>query len=82
MTDFLGIRRWMDAFTRDAKSGAYLRVIAPGFLRAGDAVSIIERPDHDIMIGQVICAMMREPELLAGILTAVVLAEEVNNSAA
>ena len=40
----------MDAFTRAAKSGAYLRVIAPGFLRAGDAVSIIERPDHDIMI--------------------------------
>lgn len=67
----------MNTFTRAAKPDAYLRVIGPGFLRAGDAVSIIERPDHDMTIGQVFCAMMSEPGLLADILTAVVLADEV-----
>ena len=80
-THFLGIRGWMNTFTRAAKPGAYFRVIAPGLLRADDAVTIIERPDHDVTIGQVFRAMMTEPELLPGILTAEALADEVKQLA-
>jgi MOSC domain-containing protein YiiM len=44
-------------------------------------VTIIERPDHDVTIGQVFRAMMSEPELLPGILTAEALAAEVKQLA-
>jgi MOSC domain-containing protein YiiM len=80
-THFLGIRGWMSTFTRAAKPGAYLRVITPGVLRAGDTVTIVERPDHDITVGRVFRAMMTEPELLPGILGAEALADEVKRVA-
>ncbi len=80
-SNFLGIPGWMNTFTRAAKPGAYLRVIAPGPLRAGDAVTIIDRPDHDITINKVFRAMMAESDLLPGILAADALAEEVKEVA-
>jgi MOSC domain-containing protein YiiM len=80
-SNFLGIRGWMNTFALAAKPGAYLRVIAPGLLRAGDAVAIVERPDHEVTIGQVFRAMMSEPDLLPGILTAEALAGEVKQLA-
>ncbi|BBY81271.1 MOSC domain-containing protein [Mycolicibacterium pulveris] len=76
-TRFLGIRGWMGAFTRAGKPGAYLRVITPGQLRAGDGVTVTDRPDHGITIGYVFRAIMTEPELLPDILVADALAEEV-----
>jgi MOSC domain-containing protein YiiM len=80
-TNFLGIRGWMKTFTAEAKPGAYLRVIEPGLLRVGDAVSIIARPGHGVTIGQVFRAMMSEPELLPDILAAEALADEVKQLA-
>lgn len=79
--NFLGIRGWINTFTRAAAPGAYLRVVTPGLLQAGDPVTIIERPDHDVTIRHVFRAMMSEPELLPSILTADALAEEVKHLA-
>lgn len=76
-TDFLGIKGWAKTFTRAAKPGAYLRVIEPGSVRAGDSVTIVQRPDHDVTIGLVFRAMTMEPELLPDILVADALADEV-----
>lgn len=76
-TQFLGIRGWMGTFTRAAKPGAYLRVITPGQVAAGDPVTITDRPDHGITIGYVFRAIMTEPELLPDILVAEALAAEV-----
>lgn len=76
-TQFLGIRGWMGTFTRAAKPGAYLRVITPGQVRAGDTVTVADRPDHGVTIGHVFRAIMTEPELLPDILVADALAEEV-----
>jgi MOSC domain-containing protein YiiM len=79
---FLGIRGWMNTFTRAGRPGAYLRVVTPGAVRAGDAVRIIDRPAHGVTVGQVFLAMMTRPDLLADILVADALADEVKRLAA
>ncbi|OON74183.1 MOSC domain-containing protein [Streptomyces tsukubensis] len=60
------IRRW----TRKAAPGAYLRVIEPGEIRAGDSIDIVHRPDHDVTVAVQFRASTTERELLARILTA------------
>src|SRR5690606_15488856 len=80
-TTFLGIRGWADTFTRAGKPGAYLRVINPGRVRAGDPVTVTDRPDHGVTIGLVFRAMMSEPGLLPDILVADALAPEVRRRA-
>jgi MOSC domain-containing protein YiiM len=57
-------RGWIKRFTQWAVPGAYLRVIAPGEVRAGDPIEVIERPDHDVSIGLTFRALTREPEHL------------------
>ena len=62
---FLNLSHWIKTFTQAGKPGAYLRVIAPGTVRAGDEVTVESRPDHDVTIGLVFRAKMTEPELLS-----------------
>jgi len=67
---FLGLDDWIKTFTEAAKPGAYLRVVSPGTVRAGDAISIADRPDHDVTIGLVFRARMLDPGLLPQLLAA------------
>ncbi|MFD9389484.1 MOSC domain-containing protein [Streptomyces sp. NPDC060000] len=67
---------WIKRFTQAARPGAYLRVIEPGDIRAGDPVEIAHRPDHDVTVSLVFRAMTREPELLRRLLVADALPEE------
>ncbi|EFC86867.1 MOSC domain-containing protein [Parafrankia sp. EUN1f] len=67
---------WIRTFTQAALPGAYLRVIEPGDIRAGDPVEIVHRPDHDVTVALVFRAMTREPELLPRLLAADALPEE------
>jgi MOSC domain-containing protein YiiM len=60
----LGIDGWIRRFTEAARPGAYLRVIEPGDVRAGDPVTIVHRPAHDVTVEVAFRAMTREPELL------------------
>ncbi|MDN3355271.1 MOSC domain-containing protein [Actinomadura sp. DC4] len=60
----LGIEGWMTRFTEAAVPGAYLRVIEPGDVRAGDTVEIVRRPAHDVTVALTFRALTREPELL------------------
>ncbi|MFD0025281.1 MOSC domain-containing protein [Streptomyces sp. NPDC058382] len=43
-------QRWVRRFTRAAAPGAYLRVLSPGTIRAGDPVEIVHRPDHGVTV--------------------------------
>ncbi|WP_042405242.1 MOSC domain-containing protein [Streptacidiphilus carbonis] len=61
---------WIKRFTQAAVPGAYLRVIEPGEIRAGDRVEIQQRPDHDVSIALSFRAMTLEPELLPRLLVA------------
>ncbi|MFC4531467.1 MOSC domain-containing protein [Sphaerisporangium dianthi] len=55
---------WINRFTEAASPGAYLRVVEPGDIRAGDAVEIAHRPGHDVTVAVAFRALTREPELL------------------
>ena len=56
--------RWVKRFTARALPGAYLRVVAPGTIRAGDAVEVVHRPAHGLTIGDTFRALTIEPALL------------------
>ncbi|MFE0423329.1 MOSC domain-containing protein [Streptomyces sp. NPDC058953] len=55
---------WLKRFTQQAESGAYLRVIEPGEVRAGDEVTIAYRPDHGITVSTAFRACTIEQDLL------------------
>jgi MOSC domain-containing protein YiiM len=41
---------WVKRFTDRGAPGAYLRVISPGPVSAGDAITVLHRPAHDVTI--------------------------------
>lgn len=45
----MGVPRWVRRFTEAGRTGAYLSVVEPGTVRAGDPV-VVERPDHDVTL--------------------------------
>lgn len=59
----MGERDWVGRFTAAAVPGAYLRVVTPGVIRAGDRLEIVRRPDHEVTIGVTFRAMTLEPDL-------------------
>jgi MOSC domain-containing protein YiiM len=72
---------WIKRFTQAARSGAYLRVIEAGEIRAGDVVEIADRPDHDVTVGIVFRALTLEPDLLPRLLAADALPDELRQRA-
>ncbi|MYQ47874.1 MOSC domain-containing protein [Streptomyces sp. SID4985] len=64
-------RGWVKRFTRKAATGAYLRVIEPGEIRAGDAVEIVHRPEHGVTAAMQFRAVTTERELLPRLLPAI-----------
>jgi len=77
----MGELGWIKTFTKAAKPGAYLRVLSPGTVQAGDAISVIHRPDHAVTVALVFRAETLEPELLPQILAADALPEEAKEMA-
>ncbi|UUN28674.1 MOSC domain-containing protein [Streptomyces sp. FIT100] len=67
---WLGERGWVRRFTAQAAPGAYLRVIEPGWISAGDPVEIVHRPDHDVTVSLSFRAGTTERELLPQVLAA------------
>lgn len=66
----LGERGWVKRFTRKGASGAYLRVIEPGDILAGDPIEIVYRPAHGVTAAMQFRAVTTERELLPRILAA------------
>ncbi|WP_422743406.1 MOSC domain-containing protein [Micromonospora sp. WMMD754] len=73
---WLGEHGWIKRFTRAARPGAYLRVIEPGSVQAGDPLEVVHRPDHDVTVALTFRAGTLEPELLPRLLVADALAED------
>ncbi|MGW7025206.1 MOSC domain-containing protein [Streptomyces decoyicus] len=67
---WLGERGWLKRFTQAAVPGAYLRVIEAGEIRAGDAVEVVHRPDHEVTIELMFRALTSRRELLPRLLEA------------
>ncbi|MCK7626306.1 MOSC domain-containing protein [Streptomyces sp. RS10V-4] len=66
----LGERGWLKRFTQAGVPGAYLRVLEPGEIRAGDPVRIEHRPGHDITVALMFRALTTRRELLPRLLEA------------
>ena len=67
---WMGKKAWAKIFTAAGRPGAYLRVIAPGAIRAGDSIQVIDRPDHDVTVSFLFKATTTERELLPRLLAA------------
>ncbi|WP_309058775.1 MOSC domain-containing protein [Streptomyces sp.] len=66
----MGEKGWVKRFTERGAPGAYLRVIRPGEIRAGDAVRIVHRPEHEVTVALQFRAITTERALLPRLLTA------------
>jgi MOSC domain-containing protein YiiM len=72
---------WIKQFTAAALPGAYLRVIEPGQVQAGDAVVIEHRPGHDVTVAITFRALTTEPDLLPRLLAAGALPDDIKDLA-
>jgi MOSC domain-containing protein YiiM len=61
----MGDQRFPQRFVVAGRPGAYLAVIAPGTLEAGDRVAVVDRPDHDVTVGLVFEIALRDRARLA-----------------
>jgi MOSC domain-containing protein YiiM len=75
----MGDPRFVRRFVEASRPGAYLRIIEPGVLGAGDAVEVIHRPDHGITSRLVFEALLRDPALIPQALRAPELPEALRN---
>jgi MOSC domain-containing protein YiiM len=66
----LGEKGWVKRFTEKGAPGAYLRVVEPGEIRAGDSIEIVHRPDHDVTVALQFRAVTTGRELLPRLLAA------------
>ncbi|MEZ7004495.1 MOSC domain-containing protein [Streptomyces sp. AD55] len=66
----LGEPRWVKRFMQRGAPGAYLRVVEPGEVRAGDPVAIVHRPAHDVTVALQFRAVTTERDLLPRLLAA------------
>ncbi|MFI7587109.1 MOSC domain-containing protein [Spongisporangium articulatum] len=57
---------WVKRFTQRKAPGAYLAVVEPGVISAGDAVQVVHRPGHGLPISAV--TKIAEPETMARLL--------------
>ena len=77
----MGIRGWIKTFTNGGTPGAYLRVLEPGPVAAGDEIEVFGRPEHGVTIATVYRAMMLEPDLMPSLLAADELPEPLKRQA-
>lgn len=73
----MGERGWTKRFTEQARPGAYLRVVEPGEVSAGDEVRIEGRPGHGVTIVEGFKAWTREPQLIPRLVEVEQLPEDV-----
>lgn len=61
--------RWVKRFAAERRPGAYLRVVTPGEVRAGDPIEVLDRPGHGVTIADSFHAWMHDPGKLRSYLT-------------
>jgi len=67
--------RWVRRFTERGRTGAYLAVVEPGVVTAGDRVEVVDRPAHGVTVPEVFRAFTGDVVLGRRVLEAQVLAE-------
>jgi MOSC domain-containing protein YiiM len=73
---WMGERAWVRRFTERGRTGAYLAVVEPGLLSAGDVVEVLGRPAHGITVPTVFRAFTGDAPEAEQVLTAGILGAE------
>ncbi|HYN75060.1 MAG TPA: MOSC domain-containing protein [Candidatus Limnocylindria bacterium] len=73
---WMGERGWVRRFTERGRTGAYLAVVEPGMVSAGDVVEVSDRPGHGITVPRVFRAFTGDDEAAARVLAAGILGAE------
>ncbi|NBE53721.1 MOSC domain-containing protein [Streptomyces boluensis] len=66
----LGEKGWVRRFTQNGAPGAYLRVVEPGEIRAGDTIEIVHTPAHEVTVALQFRSATTERALLPRLLAA------------
>ncbi len=66
----MGDPRFVRAFAKADRPGAYLGILREGDVGAGDAVDIVHRPDHDVTVALMHRALLQDHDLLPELLAA------------
>lgn len=64
------VRGWLRRFTERGRTGAYLKVLEPGAVRAGLPVELVHRAPHGVRVTDAFRARTTERELLPTLLAA------------
>ncbi|WP_214401504.1 MOSC domain-containing protein [Pseudonocardia lacus] len=67
---FLGVPDLVKRFIAGARPGAYLAVLRPGSVRAGDEVRVLDRPDHGVTTADLMLAKTVDRDRIALVATA------------
>jgi MOSC domain-containing protein YiiM len=78
---FLGESHWVKRFTKHGRPGAYLRVLDPGDIGAGDDVELVHRPEHGVTIAETFRALTGDRTLAPRLLLAPELPVEAHQTA-
>ncbi|MCW2813525.1 MAG: hypothetical protein JWN84_980 [Nocardioides sp.] len=54
-------RAWLRRFADDLRPGAYLRVVVPGTVRAGDPIEVVHRPGTGVTVTSWFAEVMQRP---------------------
>ncbi len=72
---------WVKRFTADGRPGAYLRVLEPGSIAAGDPIEVVHRPGHGVTVSTMFRALTTERHLLPELLVVDGLVDEAREAA-
>lgn len=70
---WMGEPGWVRRFTERGRTGAYLAVVEPGVVTAGDVVEVLDRPAHGITVPEVFRAFTGDDGAAVRVLAAGVL---------
>jgi MOSC domain-containing protein YiiM len=73
---WMGERAWVRRFTERGRTGAYLAVVEPGVVSAGDALLVESRPGHGLSVPEVFRAFTGDVDLARRVLAAGVLGRD------
>lgn len=59
---------WVKRFAAEARPGPYLRVVEPGHITAGDDITVVHRPSHEVSVSMMFKAFTTDRSLLPRLL--------------